>query len=134
MTKRDDDRLQHLESLMQNDPNANQTQTLLQQSSQPEDYMTEAAFNKMFDSRLTRLEQAAAAANLNHDKAQSTTNQETVTSSTAHVDQQEVSKDVQYALDQMIYKFLGVLFVAIIIGTAIGALCIMCVMKCCNSG
>ena len=50
------------------------------------------------------------------------------------VDQEEVNKDVQYALDQMIYKFLGVLFVAIIIGTAIGAICIMCVMKCCNSG
>lgn len=37
------------------------------------------------------------------------------------------------AAEKMIYTFLGVLFVAVLVGTAIGAMCIMCVMKCCNS-
>ena len=34
----------------------------------------------------------------------------------------------------MIYKFLGVLFVAVIIGTAIGGICILCIGKCCQRG
>ena len=38
------------------------------------------------------------------------------------------------ALEQMIYKFLGVLFVAVIIGTAIGGICILCIGKCCQRG
>ena len=36
------------------------------------------------------------------------------------------------ALEQMIYKFLGVLFVAVVIGTAIGGICILCIGKCCK--
>ena len=38
------------------------------------------------------------------------------------------------ALEQMIYKFLGVLVVAVIIGTAIGGICILCIGKCCQRG
>ena len=38
------------------------------------------------------------------------------------------------ALETMIYKFLAVLVIAIIIGTAIGGMCILCIGKCCQRG
>ena len=38
------------------------------------------------------------------------------------------------ALETMIYKFLAVLVIAIIIGTAIGGICILCIGKCCQRG
>ena len=47
--------------------------------------------------------------------------------------EQEVEHKLEIAVEKMIYTFLGVLFVAVLAGTAIGALCIMCVMKCCRS-
>lgn len=90
----------------------------------------------MFSERLDRLENATLrASNVSAAvrpavRPESESNEQV----TSHPDQEEVSTEVQYALDQMIYQFLGVLFVAIIIGTAIGAICIMCVMKCCSGG
>lgn len=39
---------------------------------------------------------------------------------------------VEIALEKMIYTFLGVLIIAVIIGTCIGGICVLCVGKCCN--
>ena len=39
---------------------------------------------------------------------------------------------VEIALEKMIYTFLGVLIVAVVIGTAVGGVCVLVCSKCCN--
>ena len=40
--------------------------------------------------------------------------------------------EVEMALEKMIYTFLGVLIIAVIMGTAVGGVCVLCVGKCFN--
>ena len=50
----------------------------------------------------------------------------------AQDDEAKVEMEVEMALEKMIYTFMGVLVIAVIAGTAIGGICVLCIGKCCN--
>lgn len=51
---------------------------------------------------------------------------------TIEEESKQVEMEVEMALEKMIYTFLGVLIVAVVVGTAIGGMCVLCIGKCCN--
>ena len=50
----------------------------------------------------------------------------------AQDEEDKVEMEVEMALEKMIYTFMGVLVIAVIAGTAIGGICVLCIGKCCN--